>query len=155
MCTVRGIVWMKITIPVRMVRDQRYRYIRNFQPHQPYAQYLAYMEQGYVMKELRRAQREGRLPQAARLYMGETKPVEELYDVDGDPHELKNLANSPKHKTVLEKLRAVQEKWAGDPREAGLIPEPILEDRGKKAGARYHVLRQPDSEKYIRALRTL
>jgi arylsulfatase A-like enzyme len=140
---------------VRMVRDTKYRYIRNFQPHQPYAQHLAYMEQGYVMKELRRAQREGKIPEAAQLYMGETKPVEELYEVDRDPHELKNLAGLPSHRKTLEKLRAAQEKWAIDTRDVGLIPEPMIEDRGKKSGARYYVLRQPGSEQYIRSLRAL
>jgi hypothetical protein len=104
------------------------------------------------MKELRKAQSEGKLPEAARLYMGETKPVEELYDVDNDPHELKNLATSPEHKKVLDRMRAAQEKWAIETRDVGLIPEPDLEERGRQAGSRYQVIR---SEKAMRDLRAL
>ena len=75
--------------------------------------------------------------------------------MENDPHELKNLATSPAHQKILERMRAMQEKWALETRDVGLIPEPDLEERGKKAGSRYQVLRQPGSEKYIRDLRTL
>lgn len=140
---------------VRMVRDRQYRYLRNNQPHLPYAQHTAYMEQGFIMQELRRTQKEGKLPAAAKQYMAETKPAEELYDVQADPHELKNLSDSAAHRKVLDRMRAIQEKWALDTRDVGLIPEPDLEERGKKAGTRYSVLRQPGSEKYLRDLRAL
>ncbi|HYP08626.1 MAG TPA: sulfatase-like hydrolase/transferase [Bryobacteraceae bacterium] len=140
---------------VRMVRDRRYRYIRNYTPHLPYAQHTAYMEQGNIMKELRAAQRDGRLPEAARQYMSETKPIEELYDVDADPHELRNLAGSAAHRKTLLRLRAAHQRWVIDTRDVGLIPEPDLEERSAKAGTRYQVLRQADSEKLLRELLTL
>jgi uncharacterized sulfatase len=140
---------------VRMVRDRRYRYLRNYTPHLPYAQPIAYMEQGNIMKELRAAKKAGKLPPAAALFMGPNKPVEELYDVENDPHELKNLAASPQHAAVLKRMRVVQEKWALDTRDVGLIPEPDIDERGRKTGARYNVLRQPGSEQLIRELRSL
>ena len=55
---------------VRIVSDSRYRYIRNYEPHKPYAQKLSYMEQGNVMKELRRLAAEDKVPEPARLFMG-------------------------------------------------------------------------------------
>ena len=45
-----------------------------------------------------------RTPEAARLFMGETKPVEELYDIQNDKYELRNLTDSPQHKAVLERM---------------------------------------------------
>jgi N-sulfoglucosamine sulfohydrolase len=87
----------------RMVGDRRYRYLRNFHPHLPYAQYLSYMEQGNIMKELRRLASEGRTPEAARLFMADSKPVEELYDIQNDRYELRNLTDSPEHKPILER----------------------------------------------------
>jgi uncharacterized sulfatase len=140
---------------VRMVRDRRYRYIRNYEPHKPYAQYLDYMEQGFIMQELRRLKKEDRLSEAARLFMGEEKPVEELYDVERDPHELTNLAASEAHAAVLKRLRAAHEQWSIETRDLALIPEPEVDERGRKLGARYAILRQPGSEDYIRRLRAL
>jgi uncharacterized sulfatase len=139
----------------RMVGDQRYRYLRNFHPHLPYAQYLSYMEQGNIMKELRRLAREGRTPEAARLFMGETKPVEELYDIRNDRYELRNLADSPRHKAVLERMRKAQEEWSVETRDVGLIPEPEVDARGRAAGSRFAILHKPGSERYIHELRQL
>ena len=140
---------------VRTVRDKQYRYIRNFQPHLPYAQHTAYMEEGFVMKELRRAQKEGSLPAAAKTYMGETKPVEELYDTENDPHELKNLADSPAHRAILHRMQSMQSNWSAETHDVGLVPEPDLDDRGKKAGSRYEAFHQPGSPKLLGDLRTV
>jgi hypothetical protein len=40
-------------------------------------------------------------------------PPEELYDLEGDPYEINNLAGSPRpeHKAILRRLRAVLERW--------------------------------------------
>ena len=140
---------------VRMVRDARYRYLRNYHTHRPYTQHTAYMEVGNTMKELRRLQAEGRLPDAAKLYMGSTKPAEELYDTEHDYHELRNLAGSPEHQSVLRRLRSVQEEWTYETRDVGLLPEPEVEERGKALGTRYAIFRQNGSVEEMRRLRTL
>ena len=36
---------------------------------------------------------------------------EELYNVNADPHELNNLADSPEHRDVKERLRAELDAW--------------------------------------------
>jgi uncharacterized sulfatase len=140
---------------VRMVRDQRYRYLRNYDPEKPYAQHTNYMEQGFIMKELRRLKAEGDLPAGAGMYMAGQKPVEELYDVEKDPHEINNLAVSPQHQAVLQRLRAAHERWALETRDVGLVPEPEVAEREEQFGTRYAILRQPDSEVYIKRLRAL
>lgn len=140
---------------VRMVRDRRYRYLRNYMPHLPYMQHISYMEQGFIMQELRRLQKEGRLPPAARLCMGPTKPVEELYDAEADPHEINNLAGSPQHRQALERLRAAHQQWTLETRDLGLIPEPLVDERSKQLGNRYQILHQPNSEQYLKRLHPL
>lgn len=125
---------------VRMVRDERYRYIKNYEPEKPYAQFMNTPEQGATMKELRRA-----APPAAKQFMAAVKPPEELYDVTQDPHELNNLAGDTKHRGTLARLRAEQERWAWETRDVGLIPEPELARREKELGTRYAILRQPES----------
>jgi uncharacterized sulfatase len=107
------------------------------------------------MQELRRLQREGHVPPDARLAMASTKPIEELYDAENDPHEIRNLAGDPTHGKTLARLRAAHEQWALATRDLALIPEPIVDERGKQLGSRYQILRQPDSEQYLKRLRTL
>lgn len=125
---------------IRAVRDQRYRYIRNYEPLKPYYQYMNTPEKGATMGELRRVHAEGKLPAAAERFMAEHKPVEELYDLENDPHEIHNLAADPAHAERLEKMREVHAKWGRSTRDIGLIPEPEIELREKAAGSTYAIM---------------
>ena len=51
-------------------------------------------------------------------------PEEELYDVQNDPYEVKNLAKSPAHKQVLARLRASLEHWIDESNDQGRELEP-------------------------------
>lgn len=115
---------------IRSVRDRRYKYIRNFHPELPYAQRIAYMELMPTMQVWRRLHREGKLTVAARLFFAPVKPKEELYDLDSDPHEIRNLADSPDYPRVLQKLRGVLDRWIAETRDMGDIAEVELIRRG-------------------------
>ncbi len=39
------------------------------------------------------------------------RPAEELYDLENDPHELKNLVDDPRYAAVLKQHRAVLDEW--------------------------------------------
>src|SRR5690606_18855884 len=80
---------------VRGVRDQRYLYLRNLHPQRPYAQRNHYMEYMPTMRVLRERAARGRLDGTAALFMAGTKPPEELYDTQADPHCVNNLAPDP------------------------------------------------------------
>jgi uncharacterized sulfatase len=138
---------------IRTVRDRRYRYVRNHEWFKPYYQYMNTSEGSPVMQELRRVHAEGRLPRAAAQFMADSKPPEELYDVQNDPWEIQNLAAKPEMKPVLERLRGVHENWARETRDLGLIPEPEIVERERKLGSRYAILRQPDSAGLVERLR--
>ncbi|MHC4629936.1 MAG: sulfatase-like hydrolase/transferase [Planctomycetota bacterium] len=127
---------------IRSVRDKRHRYIRNYEPLKPYYQYMNTPEKGATMKEIRRLHAEGKLSPAAKLFMADRKPVEELYDLRNDPHEVNNLADVPKYRSVLERMRKVHRQWVQETKDLGLIPEPELVEREKKYGDRYAILRQ-------------
>ncbi|MFH1718220.1 MAG: sulfatase-like hydrolase/transferase [Planctomycetota bacterium] len=127
---------------IRSVRDKRYRYIRNYEPLKAYYQYMNTPEQGATMKEIRRVHAEGKLPPAAELFMAGRKPVEELYDLRNDPHEINNLANDPEYASVLKRMRKVHLDWVQQTKDLGLMPEPELVDREKQYGSRYAILRQ-------------
>lgn len=127
---------------IRSVRDKRFRYIRNYEPLKPYYQYMNTPEQGATMKEIRQLQAAGELPPAAALFAADQKPLEELYDLESDPHEVKNLAADPAHAGRLAKMRAAHLRWVQDTKDLGLIPEAEIAIREKGAGSRYAILRQ-------------
>ena len=58
----------------------------------------------------------------ARL-LAPTRPAEELYDLDADPWEIRNLAASPAHREVLERLRGVLDTWIVETNDQGRFPE--------------------------------
>ena len=127
---------------IRSVRDKRYRYIRNYEPLKPYYQYMNTPEKGATMKEIRRLHAEGKLPPAAKLFVADRKPVEELYDLHNDPHEVNNLADDSKYHSVLKRMQKVHRQWIRETKDLGLIPEPELIEREKRYGDRYAILRQ-------------
>jgi uncharacterized sulfatase len=131
---------------IRSVRDKRFRYIRNYEPLKTYYQYMNTPEKGATMKEIRRVHAEGKLPPAAQLFMADRKPVEELYDLQNDPHEINNLAGDPKCRRILERMRQAHREWVRRTKDLGLIPEPEIMEREKKYGSRYAILRQPGGD---------
>ena len=138
---------------IRMVRDKRYRYIRNYQPNKTFYQYMNTPEKGATMKEIRRVAAEGRLPPAARLFMAPRKSVEELYDVDSDPHEIENLAGDPRYGKILVRMREAHLDWVEETKDVGLIPEPELAVREKPLGSRYAILHQEGGDALVSRLR--
>jgi len=114
---------------VRTARDKRYRYIRNFTPQFPYAQRIRYMEKMPIMQEWRRLHADGKLTGAQKLFFGHPKPSEELYDLATDPHEVNNLADSPKHQGVLRRMRTALERWMDKTGDLGGLNEDELIER--------------------------
>ncbi|RBP44266.1 putative sulfatase [Roseimicrobium gellanilyticum] len=108
---------------VRSVTDGRYVYIRQYMPHLPYGQHINYMMQMPTAQVWKKAYDEGRATPEQAMFWKATKPSEELYDLQSDPHEVKNLAGDPAHVATLDKLRAANEKHLKDTRDLGFIPE--------------------------------
>ena len=125
---------------IRAVRDSRFRYIRNFEPLKPYYQYMNTPEKGATMMEIRRAEKEGTLTEIGKLFSASRKPVEELYDIQEDPHEIHNLASDPNYAQKLTKMRKSLAKWQRDIGDIGLIPEAEIEIREQVSGSRFEIL---------------
>ncbi len=115
---------------IRCVRDQQFKYIRNFEPQLPYAQRISYGEEMPTMQAWRKWNAEGKLNETQKLFFAPSKPIEELYDCNQDPHEVKNLANDPKYSAKLKELRGALDKWVQDTHDMGAIPETELIKRG-------------------------
>ena len=115
---------------VRSVRDDRYIYIRNYMPHRIYGQYLDYMFQTPTTRIWADLYAQGKL-NAAQSKFWQTKPPEELYDLQNDRDEINNLANSPQHQEILARLRKEQQAQVFRVRDVGFLPEDELHSRAK------------------------
>jgi len=121
---------------IRTVRDRRYRYIRNFMPERPFLQRNRYKERSYpVWNLIKTLAAEGKLTPAQAFLAAPTRPAEELYDLEKDPDEIRNLASSPEHADILKRLRGEVERWIESTHDQGRIPEPpeLLEALERKA----------------------
>jgi N-sulfoglucosamine sulfohydrolase len=116
---------------MRCVRDARYKYIRNFLPGIPYMQSNPYKEKEYPTWNLvKQLKSEGKLDAVQALFTAESKPIEELYDLQTDPHEVRNLAPMPEHAGRLHEMRTLVDRWIVDTRDQGYImedPVPVYE----------------------------
>lgn len=108
---------------IRAVRDNRFKYLRNFQPEKPYYLPVAYREQMPVMQELLRMREAGELDEYEAQWFRPTKDPEELFDTEADPHELHNLAGDPAYAEKLAELRAEADRWMDEIDDNGLLPE--------------------------------
>lgn len=135
----------------RAVRDQRYKYIVNYRPELPYFQWLSYMMEMPTAKELLRLSKVGKLNEAQQHFMAPTKPFEELYDTEADPHEIHNLAASPAHRQTLLRLQAAHAQWRADTIDLGFLPEAELHIRAGEKTI-YDVVRQNPAAYPQRAL---
>ena len=109
----------------RAVRDQRYKYVRNYQPDKPYYMDLAYRKQMPMMQEIQRLRDAGQLPPVTQGWFG-PKPAEELYDTQKDPDELTNLAQNPAFAQKLAELRLAEQQWVREVRDKGFMQERDL-----------------------------
>lgn len=106
----------------RSVRDDRYLYVRNYMPHRPYGQHVAFMwnQRGY--QEWERRHLDGQLtPLQERFW--QAKPAEELYDLRADPDQLHNLSSELAHEKVLRRMRRALDKHMLKIKDNGFIPE--------------------------------
>ncbi len=107
---------------VRTVRDERFRYTRNFMPHLIYGQHVQYLWQQRGVGAWESLYRQGKLHGAQKAFW-EEKPFEELYDLKNDPDEIRNLAQSKDHQQILKRMRGELEKHILAVRDNGFIPE--------------------------------
>jgi N-sulfoglucosamine sulfohydrolase len=107
---------------MRAVRDKQFKYIRNYMPQRIYGQHLNYLWRAPATRSWEKAYKDGKCNATQRIFW-ETKPVEELYDVTIDPHEVKNLAEDPEYYETLIRMRQVLRNRITEIHDVGFIPE--------------------------------
>ncbi|MCB1231257.1 MAG: sulfatase [Verrucomicrobiae bacterium] len=97
---------------IRCVRTERWKYIRNFEPGRSFSQYSGYKKLQYPVLTLMAVMNaQGRLNGRQAEWFADTRPAEELYDLDADPWELNNLATDSAHADTVAQLRGELDTW--------------------------------------------
>ena len=115
---------------IRTVTDGRYQYIRNYNPHFIYGQHVAYNFVTPSTAAWKRDYDAGKLNAAQSAYWN-LKPTEELYDLQADPDEVNNLADSKSHQKILAQLRGALAQWCMEIRDVGFLPEGEIHSRSQ------------------------
>lgn len=108
---------------IRATRDKRFKYLRNYYPERGYYLPVVYREQMGAMQSLLAGRDAGKLTDAQAQWFRKTKPVEELFDVLNDPHELTNLAGDARYTDKLQELRGEMDRWLAEVGDLGATNE--------------------------------
>ncbi len=111
---------------IRAVRNERFKYIRNYRPEQGYYLPVEYREKIPTMQELLRLRDERKLTAEQALWFRDKKDPEELFDLANDPHEINNIIDDPKYKGVVAELSAEMDRWLNDINDDPNIAEATL-----------------------------
>lgn len=128
---------------VRTCTDGRYVYMRHFYPDRPYLKHVDYMFQTPTTRVWKEMFDAGKLSQAQAKFW-QTKPVEELFDLNTDPSEVKNLAADPAQQERVKRMRGVLQNWMAETLDLGLLPEAEMHRiAGDQAPREFALAHQP------------
>ena len=113
----------EFTDRIRVVRDKRYLYVRNYYPGLPAYKDIAYRKNIDMMNDLLRLNALGKLNRDQNYWFRIKKTEEEFYDCKTDPENLHNLINNPEYKDKIEELSKVMDKWLAETGDMGEVPE--------------------------------
>lgn len=114
---------------VRSVTDGRFVYLRNYMPHLSQGQHVSYQFETPTTQVWRQLFDAGKLNEAQSIFWRVPKAPEELYDLETDPDEVRNLAASAEHQSILARLRQAQQEQAARIRDTGFLPEAEVHAR--------------------------
>ncbi len=106
--------------PIRSVRSQQYRYIRNLAPENLHVQkyVMGINHTHYWMSWMLAAGNREKAYNIVKRYMD--RPAEELYDTQNDPYELNNLAGKEEYASIQKTLSAELARWMDEQNDPGI-----------------------------------
>ena len=114
---------------VRSIRIGKYKYIRNYQPFNVDGLYNFYRYKMLAYKEWYKLFQDGKLNEVQSQFFKPRAP-EALYNIDEDPHEIKNLAKDKNYIEILLDLRTKLNDHLVSINDLSFIPEPHLLKNG-------------------------
>ncbi len=131
--TTRGINNGSETFGIRSVRGKRYKYIWNFTPEIEFKNACTQTKEfkSWILKA-----ESGDEDAAEKVRRYQWRPEIEVYDLNNDPHEWKNLAGRPGIKSVENKLEKVLKDWMKSQGDKGQQTELAALERKNRAKKR-------------------
>jgi hypothetical protein len=114
---------------VRMIRDKRFAYYKNYMPYAPAGQYLAYLWRAKAAPAWEQHHKEGKTDEITGRFF-RPRVSEEFYDTVKDFDNVHNLIDDPKHQTKIVEMRQAMRKQQLELYDSGLLPESM---RGRRA----------------------
>ncbi|CAA6677605.1 MULTISPECIES: sulfatase [unclassified Lentimonas] len=109
---------------IRTVRTEDFRYVRNFMTDRPYMQ-SQYRDGRPYTKLLKQLYADGAMNEQQAWFFADTRPAEELYDLQTDPHQTINVAARPEYADALKAHRTILKDWIEATDDQGQYPESI------------------------------
>lgn len=113
---------------VRMIRDERFAYHKNYYPFAPAGQHLAYLWKAPATPAWEKHHREGKTNEITGRFF-RPRVSEEFYDNEADFDNVNNLIADAAHQARIAELKAALRKKQLELFDSGLLPEKMRERR--------------------------
>ena len=109
---------------VRMIRDRRFAYYKNYMPYAPAGQHLAYLWRAKAAPAWEQHHREGKTNDITGRFF-RPRVSEEFYDTVADFDNVHNLIDDPKHRARIAEMRKAMREMQLKLYDSGLLPEAM------------------------------
>ena len=128
---------------VRMIRDKRYAYYKNYMPYAPAGQYLAYLWKIPAAPAWEQYHKDGNTDQITGRFF-EPRVSEEFYDTVDDFDNVHNLIDTPEHQAKIAAMRRAMRRMQLELHDSGPIPETMRVRRAAEHSVTiYEMVRDP------------
>ncbi|MEO1525457.1 MAG: sulfatase-like hydrolase/transferase [Planctomycetota bacterium] len=128
---------------VRLMRDARYSYHKNYMPFAPAGHHLAYLWKAAATPAWEAHHRAGKTNEITGRFF-RPRVTEEFYDNESDFDNVHNLIDESEHQSKIAELRAELRKKQLELYDTGLLPEKMRERRAAANGVTlYDMARDP------------
>jgi len=132
----------------RSFRRGPFKYIRNYQAFYPDALQNNYRYRMLAYAEWRKLSGEQKLNSVQQQFF-QPRPVESLYHVERDPHEVHNLSDDPAYQDVLHDLRTSLQAELKEMPDLSFYPESVMVQRALDDGAAFGQSQQEEINRLI------
>lgn len=133
---------------VRAIREGRYKYIRNYQPFNFDGMMNNYRFKQLGYQQWQELSEDHKLNDVQSKFF-KSKSPEELYDIENDPYETKNLADDPAYQKTLLKLRKELVQWTNQQPDLSFYPEFYLIENALDNPKDFGIKHQKDIASYV------